>query len=192
MNESHFIKGVRKMNAKRKGIVGMMMSVLVLVVLASPASGAVAYSKHCETTFIYDPPLRHEQYYDSQPWDPNQNSSQAERFWQDNDDVNISLDIELVNSAQETYDFEYTVSVHTAWPDNLDYKIIEGASQSNNQDYVNTIPLNSSEEDTRYLFIEVYNVDYGSLITVFITVRVLDGGMEQSMDDCSYYWVGAI
>ena len=181
------------MNRKRKGIVSVMMTVLVFAVIASPASGAVAYSKNCEITFTAQGgSLSNQQLYDGQPWQPNQNTSQAERFWQDNDDVNISLDITLENQDPQSWDFEYTVSVHTAWPDNLEYKITEGASESNNQDYVNTIPINASEEDTRYLFIEVYNVDYGSLITVFIVVRLLDGGLEYDLDECSYYWVGAI
>jgi hypothetical protein len=169
---------------------------IVMALAATPVQGAVSYSKQCDTTWYYGVNgLDVDQEYDGNDWDLGSNSSQGDRFWQHLDDVNISLEVLMENDhggRQKTLDFEYTVDVTTKWPDNLQYKIIEGASSTDNEEYQDTVSIAYEADEDRDLYIEVYGVGWESSITLAITVKVFDGPQQIAEEFCYYIWVGAI
>ena len=178
------------MKHKRRGFVSAISIVFLLLICAMPVQGAVSYSKQCDTVWEYNGGLTIDQYYDGNDWDPMSNSSQSARFWQNLDDVNISLEILLEQNdiGYQSLNFEYTVEAGGSPSSGC--KIIEGASFQTDGDYTNTVSVDFDDSDARELYIEVYDVTESTFIQVYITVKVLDGMNIIAWEWIWYEWVG--
>ncbi len=185
------------MRRMKSGLGSLFLTIIVIAILATPVQGAVAYSKQCDTDWDYTVAqgLTVSQKYDNQNWDPGSNSSQSDRFWQDEDDVNISLQIILRNNhngLQKELVFKYIVDVSISASEGSTYTIIEGADSSINEEYSKSIDIDYLDSSTRNLYVEVTDVQYEGMIQLFITVKVFDGLQQIAENSCNYYWVGTV